>query len=172
MAAAPEVLRTCRSAPDRLRYIGGVIPSRPTTTTVASHVPSPCFSQRGMNTCAPVLRSSLPPATRFAMASFFQRTARRDRYGAGDRRFAEWACRWRDCRSFRLQRGISHPRHRCLCGRHRLLPSDARNRRTGNYRTGNGIAEVLSPFLIDAFCRGQGDEAIQDFWHQFLDCFA
>ena len=34
------------------------------------------------------------------------------------------------------------------------------------------IAELLSSFLIDAFCRGQGGEAIQDFWYQFLDCFA
>src|SRR6202040_2468424 len=69
VAAAPEVLRTYRSSSESLRYIGGVIPSRPTTTTVACHVPSPCFSQRGMNTCAPVFRSDLPPATRLTTSA-------------------------------------------------------------------------------------------------------
>jgi hypothetical protein len=56
------------------------------------------------------------------------------------RRFAQRACRRRDCRSFRLQRGISHPRRRRPRGRHGLLHSDA-----GNRQTGSGIAEVLSP---------------------------
>src|SRR5205823_6982370 len=32
-------------------------------------VPSPCFSQRGMNTCAPVFRSGLPPATRLTTSA-------------------------------------------------------------------------------------------------------
>src|SRR5271167_150695 len=34
-------------ATNAARYIGGVIPSRPKTTTVACHAPSACFSQRG-----------------------------------------------------------------------------------------------------------------------------
>jgi hypothetical protein len=52
-----------------LRYIGGVIPSRPTTTTVASQVPSACFSQRGIKTCAPAFKSALSPGTRLTITA-------------------------------------------------------------------------------------------------------
>src|SRR5580700_6557033 len=42
-------------------YIGGVIPSRPTSTTAASQVPSEVFAHAGTNTLAPGFRSALSP---------------------------------------------------------------------------------------------------------------
>jgi hypothetical protein len=85
-----------------------------------------------------------PPSDRRynARRQSLQFGARRDRHGAGDRRFAEWACRRRDCRSFRLQCDVSRPRRRRPRGLHRLPGADA-----GNCRTGDSISGVLSPFM-------------------------
>src|SRR6516162_7044427 len=75
--AAPGPLRPCNRTVtlglhghtwftrSHLVYMGGVMPSRPTRATVASHVPSALFSHLGMKILAPGFRSSRSPGIKF-----------------------------------------------------------------------------------------------------------
>src|SRR5450631_1347120 len=49
---------------DAYRHIGGVIPSRPTLTRLASSVPSSFFTAPKMMTLAPAFSSDLSPTTK------------------------------------------------------------------------------------------------------------
>src|SRR6478736_3997242 len=54
---SPDIIVSQRSRP----HIGGVIPSRPTSATAASQVPSAFFAQAGMKIFAPGFGSAFSP---------------------------------------------------------------------------------------------------------------
>ena len=63
VALASDVIANGASLSIVWVYIGGVIPSRPTSTTAASQLPSACLAHAGMKILVPGFKSALSPGT-------------------------------------------------------------------------------------------------------------